>query len=67
MTPQSERAPQRVAVLTLMRIAWTNLKRDRVAQSLTFLLPIIFFSIFALVFGKPGEYADGANSRGSRR
>ncbi|MGB2717078.1 MAG: ABC transporter permease [Vicinamibacterales bacterium] len=36
---------------TLLRIGWTNLKRDRVAQALTFLLPIIFFSIFASVFG----------------
>jgi hypothetical protein len=36
---------------TLMRIGWTNLRRDRVAQSLTFLLPIVFFSIFAMVFG----------------
>jgi ABC-2 type transport system permease protein len=36
---------------TLLRIAWINLSRDRVAQALTFLLPIIFFSIFALVFG----------------
>jgi ABC-2 type transport system permease protein len=36
---------------TLLRIGWTNLTRDRVAQALTFLLPIVFFSIFALVFG----------------
>jgi ABC-2 type transport system permease protein len=36
---------------TLLRIGWTNLKRDRVAQALTFLLPILFFSIFASVFG----------------
>jgi len=40
---------------TLMRIAWTNLRRDRVAQALTFLLPIIFFSIFATVFGQQGQ------------
>ena len=39
---------------TLLRIGWTNLKRDRVAQALTFLLPIIFFSIFASVFGNQG-------------
>ncbi len=44
-------------MLTLMRIAWTNLTRDRVAQALTFLLPIIFFSIFALVFGGQGDVA----------
>jgi ABC-2 type transport system permease protein len=42
-------------MLTLMRIAWTNLTRDRVAQALTFLLPIIFFSIFATVFGNQGR------------
>ena len=40
---------------TLLRIGWLNLKRDRVAQALTFLLPIIFFSIFATVFGGQGN------------
>ena len=40
---------------TLLRIHWTNLKRDRVAQALTFLLPIVFFSIFAGVFGSQGQ------------
>jgi ABC-2 type transport system permease protein len=42
-------------MLTLLRIGWTNLKRDRVAQALTFLLPIVFFSIFATVFGGQGD------------
>jgi ABC-2 type transport system permease protein len=42
-------------ILTLLRISWTNLKRDRVAQALTFLLPVMFFSIFALVFGNQGS------------
>lgn len=37
---------------TLLRINWINLRRDRVAQALTFLLPVVFFSIFALVFGQ---------------
>lgn len=36
---------------TLIRLGWTNLRRDRVGQAMTFLLPIIFFSIFAVVFG----------------
>jgi len=36
---------------TLLRIGFINLRRDRVAQALTFALPIVFFSIFALVFG----------------
>jgi ABC-2 type transport system permease protein len=40
---------------TLMRIGWLNLKRDRVAQALTFLLPILFFSIFATVFGNQAD------------
>ena len=41
-------------MLTLLRIGWMNLKRDRVAQTLTFVLPIVFFSIFASVFGSRG-------------
>lgn len=40
---------------TLLRIGWINLKRDRVAQALTFILPIVFFSIFASVFGGQGD------------
>jgi ABC-2 type transport system permease protein len=40
---------------TLLRIGWINLRRDRVGQALTFLLPIIFFSIFASVFGGQGD------------
>jgi len=36
---------------TLLRIGFINLRRDRVAQALVFLLPIMFFSIFASVFG----------------
>jgi linearmycin/streptolysin S transport system permease protein len=36
---------------TLLRVGLINLRRDRVAQALTFLLPIVFFSIFATVFG----------------
>jgi ABC-type multidrug transport system permease subunit len=36
---------------TLIRIGLTNIRRDRVAQALTFVLPIVFFSIFATVFG----------------
>jgi ABC-2 type transport system permease protein len=42
-------------ITTLLRISWTNLKRDRVAQALTFLLPVLFFSIFATVFGNQGN------------
>jgi ABC-2 type transport system permease protein len=35
----------------VVRISWLNLRRDKVALALTFVLPIAFFSIFALVFG----------------
>ena len=38
-------------IVTLLKAGWLNLRRDRVAQALTFLLPIVFFSIFASVFG----------------
>ena len=38
-------------ISVLFRVAWTNLRRDRVAQLMTFVLPIGFFSIFAMVFG----------------
>jgi len=38
---------------TLLRISRTNLRRDRVAQMMVFVLPIAFFSVFAMVFGRP--------------
>lgn len=38
-------------IRTIVRLSWINLRRDRVALALTFLLPIAFFSVFALVFG----------------
>ena len=40
---------------TLLRVGLINLRRDRVVQAMTFLLPIIFFSIFAGVFGSQGR------------
>lgn len=39
-------------IFTVMRIGWLNVRRDRVAQAMIFLLPIVFFSIFASVFGR---------------
>lgn len=36
---------------TIWKISWLNLKRDRVALALSLVLPLVFFSIFALVFG----------------
>ena len=40
---------------TLLWVAIINLRRDRVVQAMAFLLPIIFFSIFAGVFGQQGR------------
>jgi len=39
-------------IATLLRISRTTLRRDRVAQMMVFVLPIVFFSIFAMVFGR---------------
>jgi ABC-2 type transport system permease protein len=36
---------------TLVRLSATNVRRDRVVLALTFLLPVMFFSIFATIFG----------------
>lgn len=41
-------------IATLLKIQWIRLSRDRVGQTLTFVVPIIFFSIFALIFGSTG-------------
>jgi ABC-2 type transport system permease protein len=35
---------------TLLRIFWIHLRRDRVVWLLTFIVPVAFFSIFALIF-----------------
>ncbi len=41
-------------ILTLVRASWTHLRRDRAAQVMSFVLPIVFFSIFAVIFGGRG-------------
>ncbi|HPC82360.1 MAG TPA: ABC transporter permease [Thermoanaerobaculaceae bacterium] len=38
----------------ILKASLLHLRRDRVVQALTFLLPIAFFSVFALVFGGRG-------------
>jgi len=38
-------------IATVLRISWISLSRDRLALVLTFALPVLFFSIFAAVFG----------------
>lgn len=40
---------------TLFRLYWTNLFRDRAVQVMVFVLPIAFFSIFAVIFGGGGS------------
>lgn len=36
----------------IVRTGFMNLRRDRAALALSFLLPVVFFSVFALVFGQ---------------
>lgn len=45
-------------IATLLRIEWLNLKRDRIALAIVFVLPIIFFSIFAAIFSNMGGGAE---------
>ncbi len=42
-------------ILTLLRIFWLHLRRDRVVWLLTFAVPVAFFSIFALIFASQGK------------
>jgi ABC-2 type transport system permease protein len=39
-------------IVPMLKVFVTNVRRDRVVQAMAFLLPIIFFSIFAMVFGQ---------------
>jgi ABC-2 type transport system permease protein len=41
-------------ILPIVRTAITGLRRDRASLALSFVLPIVFFSIFAVIFG--GEH-----------
>jgi ABC-2 type transport system permease protein len=38
-------------ILSIVRTGWMNLRRDRAATMLSFVVPIVFFSIFAGIFG----------------
>lgn len=38
---------------TLLRIFWIHLRRDRMVWLLTFIVPVAFFSVFALIFSGP--------------
>jgi ABC-2 type transport system permease protein len=45
---------------TFLRVSWIALARDRIGLLLTFVLPIVFFSIFSLIFAGMGGAASGA-------
>ncbi|GMU64727.1 MAG: hypothetical protein AMXMBFR36_10010 [Acidobacteriota bacterium] len=47
-------------ILAVVRAAWAMLRRDRAALALTFVVPVVFFSVFALIFG-------GQRSSGTRK
>jgi ABC-2 type transport system permease protein len=38
----------------MLRTAWLSLRRDRIALIMTFVLPIVFFTIFAAIFSNLG-------------
>jgi ABC-2 type transport system permease protein len=38
-------------ILDVVRAGWMNLRRDRAAMMLSFIVPVVFFSIFAAMFG----------------
>jgi ABC-2 type transport system permease protein len=42
-------------ISSIVRAGWMNLRRDRAAMMLSFIVPIVFFSIFATVFGSRGD------------
>lgn len=42
-------------ITTLLRIFWIHLRRDRIVWLLTFVVPVAFFSIFAIIFGGQGK------------
>ena len=43
-------------ILHLVRDYWVQLSRDRAAQILSFLVPLVFFSIFAMVYQSIGSF-----------
>ena len=42
-------------IATILRIFWIHLRRDRVVWVLTFIVPVAFFSIFAIIFSGQGK------------
>lgn len=54
MTSGMTAAMTAAMIRAVFRTGWLNLRRDRPALLLTFVLPIAFFSIFAGIFGQVG-------------
>jgi len=48
-------------IALIVQNAWTQLRRDRAAQILAFVVPIAFFSIFAIIFGGGGNRMNGTS------
>jgi ABC-2 type transport system permease protein len=48
-------------IALIVRNAWAQLRRDRAAQILAFVVPIAFFSIFAVIFGGGGNRMNGTS------
>jgi ABC-2 type transport system permease protein len=42
-------------VMALVKALWTSLMRDRMALALTFALPCVMFTVFAVIFGGTGD------------
>ncbi|MCR9199483.1 MAG: ABC transporter permease [Planctomycetaceae bacterium] len=53
-------------IIAMLKAQWTTLVRDRVALFLVFLLPIIFFSVFAIIFGGSGSDSGGREPAATR-
>jgi len=54
-------------ISTLLKINWLNLRRDYVALGLTFVLPIVFLSIFAAIFGGMSSRASGGSGESATK
>ena len=62
-------------IFSIVRTAFVSLRRDRAALALSFVLPVVFFSIFAVIFGGRREstprvtilLVDEDHSRASQR
>src|SRR6185503_20252134 len=59
--PEAHREGAAGMIGLIVQNAWTQLRRDRAAQILAFVVPIAFFSIFAIIFGGGGNRMNGTS------